>query len=41
MIDLTTEQVEGSKMPAASDGDHIEGCESNSESFSLCAKKSK
>ena len=29
VIDLTTEQVEGSKMPAASDGHHVEGWESD------------
>ena len=40
MIDLIAEQVEGSKMPATSDGHHAEGCESDSESFSMCAKKS-
>ena len=38
VIDLTAEQVEGSKMPAASDGHHVEGCEYDSESVSLCAK---
>ena len=41
VIDLTAEQAEGTKMPAASDGEHVEGCESDSESFLLCAKSSK
>ena len=40
-IDLTTEQAEGTKMPTASDGEHVEGCESDSESFLLCARSSK
>ena len=41
VIDLTAEQVEGSKMPAASDGHHAEECESDSEFVSLCANKLK
>ena len=28
-------------MPAASDGEHVEGCESDSESFLLCARSLK
>ena len=41
VIDLTAEQAEGAKMPAASDGEHVEGCESDSESFLLFARSSK
>ena len=41
VIDLTAEEAEGKKMPAASDGEHVEGFESDSESFLLCAKISK
>ena len=33
---LTAEQVEGSKLPTASDGQHVEGCESDSEAFCVC-----
>ena len=41
VIDLTAEEAEGKKMPAASDSEHVEGCESDSESFLSCAKSSK
>ena len=40
VIDLTAEQAEGTKMPAVSDGEHVEGCESDSESL-LLARSSK
>ena len=29
VIDLAAEQAEGTKMPTASDGEHVEGCESD------------
>ena len=41
VIDLTAEQAEGTKMAAASDGKHVEGCEYDSDSFLLCARSSK
>ena len=41
VIDLTAEEAEGKKMPAASDSEHVEECESDSESFLSCAKSSK
>ena len=41
VIDLTAEQAQDTKMPAASDGEHVEGCKSDSESFLLCARSSK
>ena len=41
VIDLTAEEAEGKKMFAASDGEHVEGCESDSEPFLLCEKSSK
>ena len=41
VIDLTAEQAEGTKIPAASDGEHVKRCASDSESFLLCARSSK
>ena len=39
--DQGAEEAEGKKMPAASDGEHVERCESDSKSFLLCAKRLK
>ena len=41
MIDLTAEEVEGSRTPAASGGDDVEVCESDNEFTSFSAKNSK